>query len=92
MFIEKNNILDINIFKMISNTEPMHNKEELLENQEQDNIPHNDFPEKDFNEINNDISKVLFEMKNEIVSYRKLVIYSGKNVPILDIKDNLTED
>ena len=50
---------------MISNTEPIHNKEEIQENQKQDNISNNELLEKDFNEINNDISKVLFEMKNE---------------------------
>ena len=53
---------------MISNQEPINNIEEKKENQEQDNISsksNNELPEKDFNEINNDISKALFEMKNE---------------------------
>ena len=90
MFIEKNNILDINIFKMISNTEPIHNKEELLENQEQDNTPNNEFPEKDFNEINNDISKVLFEMKNEIENQEENIDEDLKEIKNIDKKKQNT--
>ena len=84
---------------MLSNLELNNNIEEKKENEEekekekeQANICNNELTEKDFNEINNDISKVLFDMKNEKENIEENTEEEIKDIKNIDNKNLYTNE